>query len=215
MFIHDIIKIRYSNDGYLIDYPYHLISDTEMLTAFYDADGAGFFTDNYPCLSEDIQFIRSYNLLILTIVTYLLLYKHGVIDTIPDWVYSYMLGSSICVNSDKLDIYDLNMQFGIGKTDIFTQACSEACLSESSNVCMGYFRHTMSITTFPASVVDDMKSIKLQYNTDTMPELYNDTVITLYDLCRNINISSVFERPPTMFGEPHVLKSLRLKQISM
>ena len=73
----------------------------------------------------------------------------------------------------------------------------------------------MNITTFPASVVDDMKSIKLQYNTETMPELYNDTVVTLYDLCKNINISSVFERPPTMFGEPHVLKSLRLKQISM
>lgn len=34
MFIHDIIKIEYIRQGYLPDYPYHLISDKEMFDAF-------------------------------------------------------------------------------------------------------------------------------------------------------------------------------------
>lgn len=216
MYIHDIIKIRYSDDGYLIDYPYHMISDKEMLSAFYDNEGAGFFADNFPCLSQSIDFIRSYNLLVLTILTYILLYKNGERDTIPDWVYSYMLGSTISVNSDKLDIHDLSVQLNtVTDGDTFTQACSEACLAESKNVCNGFIYSNMNINSFSAATIADMKNIKLAYNTDTVEDLYSDTVITLYDLCRNVTISTVFDRPPTMFGEPHVLKSLRLQQITI
>ena len=36
MFIHDVIKIRYVKEGYLPNYPYHLISDEEMFHAFLD-----------------------------------------------------------------------------------------------------------------------------------------------------------------------------------
>lgn len=217
MFVHDVIKIRYSNDGYLIDYPYHMISDKEMMQAFYDANGAGFFTDNYPCMSDDIEFIRSYNILVQTILTYITLYINEEIATIPDWIYSYMLGATISVNSDKLDIYDLSVQLGVGKTDIFTQACSEACFNESSVTCKGYRRHTLNINSFSAKTVDALKNIKLVYNTDTVPNLYAEgvEVITLYDLYRNVTISSSYERPPTMFGEPHIIKSLRLRQISL
>lgn len=216
MFIHDIIKIRYSSDGYLIDHPYHMISDAEMIQAFYDSDGAGYFSDNFPCLNESIEFVRAYNLLVLSVLTYLLLYKNGEIEAVPDWVYSYMLGSTISVNSSKLDIHDLAAQLGTSTvSDTFTQACSEACLVESRNVCGGYMYNTMNINSFSANTINDMKSIKLVYNTDVMPELYSDTVVTLYDLCRNVTISSVYDRPPTMFGEPHVLKALRLRQITL
>ncbi len=34
MLTHDIIKIQYSREGYLPDYPYHMISDREMFNAF-------------------------------------------------------------------------------------------------------------------------------------------------------------------------------------
>ena len=34
MFVHDIIKINYTRQGYLPYYPYHLISDEEMFEGF-------------------------------------------------------------------------------------------------------------------------------------------------------------------------------------
>lgn len=32
--VHDLIKIKYVREGYLPNYPYHLISDSEMCDAF-------------------------------------------------------------------------------------------------------------------------------------------------------------------------------------
>lgn len=193
-----------------------MISDSEMITAFMGTDGAGYFSDNYPCLLTDVQQIRQYNQLVLTIMTYLIRYEYGDIDTVPDWVYSYMIGSTISVNSDKLDIHDLAVQLGTGTvSDSFTPACSEACLRESINDNRGYTFQSMNINEFSTEVVEKLKTVELIYNSDNTEDLYSDTVVTLYDLIHNINIGKVYDRPPTMFGEPHVLRSLRLQQIAM
>ena len=187
-----------------------------MVDAFMNTDGAGYFTDNYPCLLTEVSDIRLYNQLILTIMTYLVRFQCGDISEVPDWVYSYMTGSTISVNSSKLDIHDLAVQLGTTTTsDSFTPACSEACLNESMNDTKGYMYQSMNINDFSAEAIEILKTISLIYNSDTVEDLYSDTVITLYDLIRNVNIGRVYDRPPTMFGEPHVLKSLRLTQISM
>ena len=55
--IHDTIKIKFIKAGYLPNYPYHMISDSEMCDAFLhneaasgeDTQLAGFFVDMYPC----------------------------------------------------------------------------------------------------------------------------------------------------------------------
>ena len=41
MLVHDVIKIRLVEDGYLPNYPYHMMSDREMIAAFMGTDGAG------------------------------------------------------------------------------------------------------------------------------------------------------------------------------
>ena len=38
MFIHDLIKIKYIREGYLPNYPYHMISDEEVFNAFINPD---------------------------------------------------------------------------------------------------------------------------------------------------------------------------------
>ena len=45
MFIHDTIKIMYVNMGYLPNFPFYLISDSEMIEAFRKEDG--FFNEYY------------------------------------------------------------------------------------------------------------------------------------------------------------------------
>ena len=72
MLVHDILKIRYSDDGYLINYPPHLISEEEMFDAFMNASGEGYFTDNYPYMLEAEQ-ADNYNQLVLSIMSYIFL----------------------------------------------------------------------------------------------------------------------------------------------
>ena len=88
-FIHNNIKIKYVNLGYLPNWPYHLISDEEMFDAFmsnvvidksecrYDEtsksyvgskleSGQGFFFDNYPLLDEEVNLLQCLRGFILT-----------------------------------------------------------------------------------------------------------------------------------------------------
>jgi len=180
--IHDIIKIKYSNLGYLPGYPYHLISDKEMFTAFINLENDSsehFFEDNYPnpfaeedliykkldkdgnvisevSLSEEYQKLKSY---IVSLVTY---YVNGQILELPDWIYTYMLGEVVYNNSDYLDIYDTLMLLGANNIDnTFTNQTCALCYATS-------LKYVSTLTTGL--------------------------------------------RPPTVFGEPHVIKQLRLEE---
>lgn len=234
MFIHDIIKIEYIRQGYLPDFPYHLISDEEMFDAFLvdelkvskqDASkikqgevslwespktyinlyklssfefviedeeylivrgarnkltefnlsvGLGskcslsldcYFSVNYPLLYEEMR--SAYEELISALYYHIEVHLNSARDVIPvavpDWVYSYMNGAVISVNSDALDIHDffslMNLDNQAGQ---FTKEIQESCLEISS------------------------KWIK------KLPPTKN------------------IMRPPTMYGEPHVIKSLRI-----
>lgn len=185
--IHDIIKIKYSKLGYLPGVPYHLISDAEMIEAFIDLNNdksENFFEDNYPnpfesqdllyqkldgagnvissvSLSGEYTKLKEY--IITTLSAYL---EHlGKEDsdnyTIPDWIYTYMLGEVVYANSDYLDIYDTLALLGASNDgNKFTSKACALCYSTSLKY----------ISTLTSGL-----------------------------------------RPPTVFGEPHVIKQLRLE----
>ena len=234
MFIHDIIKIEYIRQGYLPDFPYHLTSDAEMFGAFLvdemkvskdkaekikegnatlwdspktyldlyklssfefiveDDDylvlrgrrdklaefnelvnlretcyvsAECYFSVNYPLLQDEMR--DAYNDLVDAIYYHIQTHLDSVCDVIPvavpDWVYSYMNGAVIGVNSDSLDKHDffslMNLDNQAGE---FTKEIFESCLDIS----------TKWVKKLPPSK-------------NTM-------------------------RPPTMYGEPHVIKSLRI-----
>lgn len=163
---HDIIKITYAEQGYLPDFPYHLISDAEMFDAFIYNDN-NFFTSNYPCphgMEEE------YSALVSAIKYHIVKYRTGQASitsestyTLPDWIYSYMLGATVGPNSPELDRHDLFVLLGMDNMDDeFTPAIYTA--------------------------------------------IYNKSQRWLYKLMT----AEREHRPPTMFGEPHVIKSLRL-----
>lgn len=184
MFIHDLVKINLSRLGYLPDYPPHLISDEEMCDAFlpyvYDSTNPksgyddfmnaeiNYFKDMYPLVDPSLE--EEYKTLIDEIAYHINLLKKTTYNdyALPDWVYSYMLGSVVSVNSITKDKHDLFVLLGTDNLyDEFDEACSRAC--------------------------------------------YNESVLWLSKLPK----AKREHRPPTMFGEPHVIKSLRLRDLNI
>lgn len=164
MFIHDIIKINYINEGYLPNYPYHLTTDKEMIEAFLKPD-EGYFAVNYPCIDNSLTDDYA------TLLTFITTKLNDYIDSgasIPSWIYSYMIGSVISINSEPEDIYSLesllNLDTNLWGSEFNLQLANE-CLSVSK---------------------DWVKKLPSKYG----------------------------NRPPSMFGELHVIKSLRINSIS-
>ena len=197
MFIHDYIKIMYTNMGYLPGHAYHLVSDKEMFDAFLSLEKdeeteeiilpirtKGFFGDCYhfpidmddydPSDPDQKALYDAYEELVLFIQSKINDYlENGTI--IPNWIYSYMIMSTITYDSDEPDIaYIREMIAENVKADIdmsnalaeFTEDIALACLSISKRWIMK-------------------------------------------------QISKPDRRPPTIFGEPHVVKSLRLDQANV
>ena len=202
MLIHDVIKIQYSRQGYLPNYPPHLISDEEMCDAFLKFDdidsfeedtGLSYFKDNYPFLfDEDEKFdvinprtreLYPWGIDVLTKEPYT--YKHFYYELVeyisnelkkfknslddnkqlPNWIYAYMIGSVISVNSNKEDIHDLLVYLDVDNLD-------DEFLKDASRLCLVISKSWISRTP-------------------------DNT------------------RPPGMFGEPHVLKQLKLAELSL
>lgn len=167
MFIHDTLKVMYVGLGYLPNYPYYLISDSELIEAFRKDDG--FFNEYYPCPSDDLW--DDYYTLKEDIWNKLDAYLNsGGAIPIPNWVYSYMLMRPITYQSDELNIAYLYDLTGVDPKVVplteFSPELAEACLRTSK---------------------EWMKKRPSQYR----------------------------DRPPTMFGETHVTKCLRLKQANI
>lgn len=183
MLIHDIIKIKYVNLGYLKkNYPYHLISDEEMFNAFIDLGtdfksslvdpNVKFFDSYYPNPFEESdvtykdtslssEYTRLKDYIVTSINNYLKYCDTDTPVTLPDWVYTYMLGEVIYNQSEYLDIQDCLTLLNCSNLDNeFTQDACLACYKTSLN--------------------------------------YISTLTTGL-------------RPPTVFGEPHVIKNLRLE----
>lgn len=161
--IHDTIKIKYAEEGYLPDYPYHLVSDEEMCEAFI-LNESNYFDDNYPLIAKDLE--TEYNALKDAILHHIHSFISSKDDNkaLPDWVYSYMLGAVISVNSDEKDRHDLLVFLDSDNIDdIITEKAQRACFQESK------------------------------------------------EWLRKLSREQASLRPPALFGEPHVVKSLRIK----
>lgn len=160
--IHDVAKILYSREGYLPDYPYHMISDREMFDAFINNEN-NYFADNYPC-PDDEEFAEIYENILEKIRYHIRQYLEDDTYVVPNWLYSYMLGGVIGINSDERDRRDYIELLGLpsNPTNEFTEEVYWESYSMSEDV----------ISKLPADVA--------KY------------------------------RPITIFGEPDVVKQLKI-----
>lgn len=161
MFTNDLVKIMYIDLGYLPNYPYHMITDKEMIDAFI---GEGQYFDTfYPCPTEYMQ--EEYDKLKSSIEAALADYLEDSTRVIPDWVYSYMLGNATTFQSDTEEIEYLYELTGV--------------------------EPEISYDTFDAQLAEECLKVSTEW-------------------LKKHASSESYLRTPTMFGEPHVIKSLRL-----
>lgn len=163
---HDYLKNRYVYYGYFDNYPYHMISDAEMCDAFLSEDSECYFYDNYPILAEELT--AEYQALVDALYAEIdkLKAAEGEEYRMPDWVYTYMIGSVISVNSDWRDRHDLLTYLGIADLESeFTAEAQRRCYDISA------------------------------------------------DWVRKLSGENI--QPATMFGAPHVLKSIRLEEANI
>lgn len=167
--IHDVVKIKYTDEGYLPYYPYHLISDSEMIDAFIFNE-SNFFDDTYYCNFEEVK--PEYKTLKSYICEVCNKYKSDNTVQIPDWVYSYMIGSVVGPESSQKDVHDLLVLMNMDNLyDEFNTSIHKS-ISDISRRALGYSRINRNGTA------DD-------------------------------------GRPVTVFGEPHIIKYLRLDKVSV
>lgn len=188
--VNDTVKIKLVRYGYLKNYPPHLLSDEEMIEGFYKYFEDFYYkpmkseyenpahVDPYPMISvrandqyddmiEHLDVLYDY---IKSSCTRALELAHaqGEDIIVDDWIYSYMLGSTVGPKSDTRDIHDLLVLMNADNIDdIFTRIASETCYKISK------------------------KWIAKTY------------------------LGSSNKRPPSVFGELHVIKSLRLDLVSV
>ena len=169
-FLDTLVKIKYTDEGYLPNLPPHLVSKEEMCDAFLHND-ISYFGFNYICENEELEF--AFELLKKSMEYHIENYTNIVkpVD-LPLWVYSYMLGTAVCSSSDTKDRHDFLVALGMDNMDdIISPEVQKYCYNVSKAYC---------------------------------------GKLTLEERELTVDGQTVLLRPPTMFGEPHVIKALRV-----
>lgn len=205
MFTHDLIKINLIREGYLPNYPYHLISTEEMCDGFY-----WYLSTHYPqpktAHSSD-SITTAWETLCTAIVFYVQIMKYDSKYPIPNWVYSYMLGAVIGPKSNALDIHDLILPLGVDNLDDeFTVKQETACYEVSKS----WILQTKQNTTHKITE-DDI----VNYHLPTSETPQDDMVKKYLSTLTFYTGKTIQLRPATIFGEPHIIKSVRLSQLSI
>lgn len=194
MLIHDIIKIKYVQLGYITkNYPYHLISDEEMFNAFIDLGeefasslidpNVRFFDMNYsnPFALEDYIYQKKDA-------------NGRVIEEISLSQEYLRLKNYI-----KLKIVEYLTYYGTSESDkhlipnwIYTYMLGEVIYQKSEYLDIEYILDLLGCSNlaneFTRNACVECYRISLGYTSALSDE----------------------QRPPTVFGEPHVIKILRL-----
>lgn len=172
-----------TREGYLMNYPPHLISDDEMCDAFLkynyeDTDDEwntwlnsselSYFRSSYPLVDSAVE--TEYRELVRNIAYHIQVFKDSADDgrCLPDWVYSYMLQSTVGPTSEKIDIHDMLVLMGMDNLE-------DDYLAEDAISCYNVSKKWLS----------------------------------------KLPIDESDHRPPTIFGEPHVIKALRLYNLDV
>ena len=216
------IKIKYSQEGYLPNYPPHLISDEEMCEAFLsnrdteskelDSSTYVYFDDMYPLYNEDLE--SEYNLLINALRFHIVRFLTKVesfYSDLPDWVYSYMLGQVINDSSDKADIHYFLV--GIHRDnmdDVLTPESQEACYKISKRYVNKLDREYKYLDLFELLNEVDKQSKKPIYSDADKEIIYSELdkwKVAVPDS------GQIMIRPPSMFGEQNIIKLIRLSAV--
>lgn len=194
MLVHDIIKIKYVSLGYFTkNYPYHLISDEEMFNAFIDL-GTG-FTSNL--IDPDVRFFEAY-------------YPNPY--TLDDY---YIKTNSEGEEIERIPLsgeYDKLKAYIISSINEYLKYVGTA--EESSHMIPDWvYTYMLGEVVYKQSdYLDIQDTLALLGCSNIDNEFTKEACTKCYATSLNyISTLTIGIRPPTVFGEPHVIKNLRLE----
>lgn len=195
MLVHDIIKIKYVDLGYIKkNYPYHLISDEEMFNAFMDL-GTGFVSN---LIDPKVRFFDSYypNPFAEHDVIY---QKTNAMGEVVDEISlsgEYLRLKSYIISS----INDYLAYYGTSEESlhlipdwVYTYMLGEVVYQQSE-----YLDVQDCLALLNCSNLDN------EFTQEACVNCYKTSLKYISSLTTGI-------RPPTVFGEPHVIKNLRME----
>lgn len=196
MLVHDILKIKYVNLGYICkNYPYHLISDEEMFNAFIDL-GNDKFNEKTTIINRDVRFFDMY---------YPNPFEAG------DVYYKRNAKGEVI---EEIDIYA-----EYGKLKAYIISAINAYLShigtpeESKYIIPNWIYTYMlgEVVYEQSDYLDKEDTLALLGCSNLDNEFTKEACMNCYKTSLSyISTLKTDTRPPTVFGEPHIIKQLRL-----
>lgn len=195
MLVHDILKIKYVNLGYLKkNYPYHLISDEEMFNAFIDL-GTGFTS---KLIDPNVRFFDMY-------------YPNPFAE--EDYIYQK-------TNAMGEVIEEISLSGEYSKLKAYIISAINEYLtyygtSEESNHLVPDWVYTYmlgEVVYTKSEYLDIYDTLELLGCSNLDNEFTREACIACYRTSLNyISTLTTGIRPPTIFGEPHIIKNLRME----
>lgn len=212
-FVHDVIKIKYAREGYLPNYPYHLISDEEMCEAFLI----------WPAVQPELDAMPTESALFgptLEATAEL----HSGTEWWEDWFHSYVEDSRYMWFKDNYPLVDEAI------SDFYQELLNRLYyelqefrnnLDDNRALPDWVYSYMLGIVIGPESDKVDIHDFITSMGVDNIEDDYTlDACIECLKISKTwlkklIVPEGEVPRPPTMFGEPHVLKSIRLDEESL
>lgn len=196
MLIHDILKIKYVKLGYIRkNYPYHLISDEEMFNAFIDLGNTD-FNDKTTLIDKRTRFFNDY-------------YPN---PFNKDDVYIKTDSAGRETKIILSDEYDKLKTCIISTINDYLQYCGTAEGAKHLIPAWIYTYMLGEVVYQKADYLDIQDTLALLGCSNLDNIFTKDACIACYRVSMQYISSSVTDvRPFTVFGEPHVIKQLRLE----
>lgn len=194
MLVHDIIKIKYVNLGYIKkNYPYHLISDEEMFSAFIDL-GTEF---NRNLIDPNIRYFDRY-------------YPNPFGDN--DYIYKKTNSAGEVIAETSLsDEYNKLKSYIVSTINDYLQYKGTSHADEHLIPSWIYTYMLGEVVYQRSEYLDIQDTLTLLGCSNLDNEFTTDACVACYKVSSNyISTLTTGIRPPTVFGEPHVIKNLRL-----
>lgn len=198
MLIHDILKIKYVSLGFIKkNYPYHLISDEEMFNAFIDL-GNDDFNNKTTVIDPNVRFFDMYYPNPFAEEDYIYKKTNAMGEVIEEislsGEYSKLKDYIIATINDYLKYYGTSEESKHLVPDwIYTYMLGEVIYQQSEYI-----------------DIEDMLKLLDCSNLDNI--FTQEACVACYKTSLNyISTLTTGLRPPTVFGEPHVIKILRME----
>ena len=194
MLAHDIIKIKYVKLGYIKkNYPYHLISDEEMFNAFIDL-GTGFESS---LIDPNVRFFDSYYPNPFAEEDYIYQKKNSKGEVIEE----------ISLNGEYIRIRD----YIITSINDYLQYYGTPEESDHQVPDWVYTYMLGEVIYNGSEYLDIQDLLELLHCSNLDNEFTREACVACYATSLNyISTLTTGIRPPTFFGEPHVIKKLRM-----